>query len=91
MAKRNLNKLAIGAAAGIVLAGAAAAAGAALSNKKVRDALNKKAQEALKVVSRMALEVEKGAEGSLKVLESKTKQIAEKSNSSKPKKSSKKR
>lgn len=60
--------IAIGAAAGLALAAAAATAGAVLSNKKIRDNLGKKATEALKTVSKLALEIEKGAEGSLKVL-----------------------
>lgn len=70
----NNNSLGL-AVAGVALTALGAAAGAVLANKEFRGKLGKKTEEALKVVSKLALQAEKGAESGLKLLESKTKNI----------------
>lgn len=92
MAKNNnLRKIAFG-AAGVALAAAAAAAGAVLSNKDLRKKLGKRATKALEVVNKLAQEFEKGAQGTLRVINEKTKKskILKKLPKPKTKRSSKK-
>lgn len=73
---RSSNNDSIGlAVAGIALTALGAAAGAVLANKEFRGKLGKKTEEALKVVSKLALQAEKGAESGLRLLESKTRNI----------------
>lgn len=77
LANKNLRNIALGATGIALAAAAAAAAGAVLSNKELRNKLGKRANEALKVVSKIALELEKGAESGLKTLEEKTRKLSE--------------
>lgn len=63
------------AVAGVALTALGAAAGAVLANKEFRGKLGKKTEEALKVVSKLALQAEKGAESGLRLLESKTQEL----------------
>ncbi len=70
MAEKNNGKTAIGlAVAGVALTAIGAAAGAVLANKELRGKLGKKTEDALKVVSKLATQVEQGAEAGLKNLE----------------------
>ncbi len=71
--KKNLSKIAIGAGGAALAAGAAAAAGALLANKDLRNALGKKATEALKTVSRLAEGIDKGAREGIRVVKTETK------------------
>lgn len=85
MASKN-QKVILGAAGVAVAAAAAAAAGAVLSNPELKKALNKRATEALKTVSKLALEAEKQADKGLKLLQSKTEKfVKEQEKADKPK------
>lgn len=76
MAKDDNNKLMLG-AAGVLIAAAAATAGAVLANKTLRKQLGDKAAGALEVVSSLALSAEKQAEGGLRQLGEKAGEMME--------------